>query len=95
VTSLSLMSLPPQLLTLEGHLWFWLSHNSSLLLQVNQLFDYPTLLGFETGCHYVAQAGHRLAILLPQPPESCDYRCVHHTWLQLIAFVSGGVTDIN
>lgn len=25
--------------------------------------------GFETGCHYVAQASHELVVLWPQPPD--------------------------
>jgi hypothetical protein len=37
-------------------------------------------LGFcfllEMGSLCVAQAGFKLTILLPQPPEGCDYRCV-------------------
>jgi hypothetical protein len=31
---------------------------------------------FETGSHYIAQAGLELSILLPQPPECWDYRHV-------------------
>jgi hypothetical protein len=33
-------------------------------------------LFFETGFHYVAQAGLKLAILLLQLPKCWDYRCV-------------------
>jgi hypothetical protein len=37
----------------------------------------------ETESHYVAQAGLRLTILLPQSPEGWDYRCVL-PWLALL-----------
>jgi hypothetical protein len=33
---------------------------------------------FEVGSCYVAQASLKLAILLPQPPKSWDYRCAPH-----------------
>jgi hypothetical protein len=33
-------------------------------------------LVFEIGFHYVAQAGLKLSIFLPQPPECWDYRYV-------------------
>jgi hypothetical protein len=53
------------------------------LLKLRQtLFHAPPLsylpaLGFlETGSHYVTQAGLRLKILLPQPPQCWDYKCV-------------------
>jgi hypothetical protein len=41
---------------------------------------------FETGSCYVAQAGLKLEILLPQPLQCWDYRCVPPypaTWINL------------
>jgi hypothetical protein len=35
--------------------------------------------GFETGSHYVTQAGFKLRILLPQPPEGWNQRQVPPT----------------
>jgi hypothetical protein len=31
---------------------------------------------FVTGSHYITQAGHKLAILLPQPPKCSTYRLI-------------------
>jgi hypothetical protein len=47
---------------------------------------------FETGSPYVAQAGLKFMILLPQPPECWDYRCVApHPFSQLIYSKGGDI----
>jgi hypothetical protein len=43
---------------------------------------------FETGSHYVAQAGLELLILLAQPAECWDYSIYHHVWLSCFLFKS-------
>jgi hypothetical protein len=48
---------------------------------------------FETGSHYVAQAGLELSVLLPQPPECLDYRrapCLAAAPLSAVGIVTSG-----
>jgi hypothetical protein len=48
-------------------------------LMLSKLYSYTNYISikvfFETGSHYVSQAGLELTVLLPQPPECWDYRC--------------------
>jgi hypothetical protein len=54
---------------------------SPLLLMLSYLLEIqwrhkPLLICFETGSHYVAKADLKFSVLLPQPPECWDNRCV-------------------
>jgi hypothetical protein len=46
----------------------------------------PFFLSFETGFHYVAQAGLELVILLPQPPKCWYNRHAPPHWTNLSSF---------
>jgi hypothetical protein len=51
---------------------------------VGLIFEFG--FSFETQSYYVAQAGLELVILLPQPPQSWDYKSVIH--IQLVRILS-------
>jgi hypothetical protein len=46
-----------------------------LFSSFNFFFSFSLFFFFEIGAYYVAQAGLKLLILLPQPPKCWDYRC--------------------
>jgi hypothetical protein len=48
----------------------------SVMLSESVLLWLWLLLMLETGSHHVLQAGLKLKILLPQPPECWDHRSV-------------------
>jgi hypothetical protein len=50
---------------------------------LTHILGFAAFLFFEPAFCYVAQAGHELAILLPQPPEYWNYSGVLHSQISL------------
>jgi hypothetical protein len=62
----------------KGLLEFHVCHTIALCMLFNSAAFYSFVLCFETGFYYVAQAGLKLMILLPQPLSAGSMGLCHH-----------------